>query len=545
MKYKGNSMVELRSPQKSVFDLSHERRLTAAMGKLIPINCVEALPGDMFRGNAEILLRLAPLLAPIYDTITLYVHHFFVPNRLLWDEWSDGDSFITGGRLGVGIDPVTAPVPPFINLEDWVANSLLTKYTIADYLGIPPIASGASATWAGVEIDLMPFVAYQLIWYEYYRDRNFVSDDILEFPVPSGEMLYSTPNGQWLLLRERDFLKDYYTAAQPNTQRGVEVLMPLAGTGSVSYLDISNVWNSDDSETGQLRWQNDGGTGRLGTTNPPAGAPVTARIENIDEVQLDASQVSINDFRTAYALQVWLERQQIAGSRYTETIQSHFAVRPQDSRLQRPEYIGGGRIPVKISEVVSTAYSENADTDVVPLANLAGHGVTYGNTNGFRYFATEHGFIMSIMSIMPKPSYQNGLPRMFRRGSLYDYPWPTLAKLGEQPVHKWELWFDPTMMVLDSQGNYPLFGYQSRYAEWKQAQSSNHGDFRDTLLFWTLTNDINSEPELGSAFLSAASVDDGRLFAVDNSGQNYWLYVHNSLTVKRALPYFSTPSLAN
>jgi len=545
-RYKGNTTVQLKSPNKSIFDLGHEKRITAAMGKLIPINCEELIPGDTARGNSEILLRLAPLLAPIYDQITLFVHNFFVPNRLIWGE--DWEEMITGGRLGVGIDPVTAPVPPFINVGEYAAEGMLEKYNVSDYLGVPPILTAAAAAWDDVEIDAMPFLGYQLIWYEYYRDRNFVSDSVLEFPVPAGELDFAT-YGEYFALRERDYLKDYFTAALPNTQRGVEVLMPLEGTGNVTYLPTSQVFEADgtpvaiDSLIGTTLG---GGAGDMRVNKTVVGTGGTdGRIENIDEVFLTASSVSINDFRSAYSLQVWLERNEIAGSRYTESIQAHFDVKPQDSRLQRPEYCGGGRINVKISEVVSTAYSQNQDDDTIAQGNLAGHGVTYGTANGFSYFATEHGFMYSILSIMPKPSYQNGLPRMFKRKTFLDYPWPTFAKLGEQPVWKWELYFSPAMMVEAEDGSYPLWGYQSRYADWKQRQSTNCGDFRDSLLFWTLTNEITAEPTLGTAFLSAASTDDGRIFAVDSSGQNYWMYIHNSFTVKRALPYFATPSLVN
>jgi len=539
--YKGNTTVQLKSPQKSVFDLSHDKRITAAMGKLIPINVTECLPGDRVKGNAEILLRLAPLLAPIYDQITLFVHNFFIPNRLVWEDWEE---FITGGRLGVGVDPVTAPIPPFVEVNDAKLDGQMEKYSLFDYMGVPPVLTAATG-WDDIELDMMPLLAYQLVWYEYYRDRNFVSDSVIEFPFPSGN---AELHGNELMykVQSRDFLKDYFTAALPSTQRGVEVLMPLEGSGTVSYLDTSLVKEGDGDlpSVNQILMANQT-TGMLGMTNGPGvGTNTGSRIENIDEVFLNASSVSINDFRSAYALQVWLERNEIAGSRYTESIQAHFDVRPQDSRLQRPEYLGGGRINVKISEVVSSAYSQNQDDDTIAQGNLAGHGVTYGTANGFRYFCTEHGFVISILSIMPKPSYQNGLPRMFKRKTFLDYPWPTFAKLGEQPVNKWELFFSPTTMTEAEDGSYPLFGYQSRYADWKQRYSTNCGDFRDTLLFWSLTREITAAPELGTAFLDASTTDDERIFAVENAGQNYWMYISNFMIVQRALPYFATPSLA-
>lgn len=545
MNYKGNTTVKLTKPQSSVFDLGKRRRDTVAMAKLVPIHAEEVLPGDVVNGGQEILVRLAPTLAPFYDVITLFVHTFFVPCRLLWEDWEE---FITGGRLGVGIDPVTAPIPPYFDIQNGVADGLLEKYNLADYLGIPIIPTADSALWANKEIDAMPFAAYQLIWYEYYRDRNFIDDDILSFPLPSGEISASEEDG-WMNLRERDFLKDYFTAALPNTQRGVEVLMPLAGTGSVTYLPTSKVFETD----GSLPIVGDAviGTSDVGTAGDlriniaAIGQDGdTGRIENIDEVSLETSSVSINDFRSAYALQVWLERNEIAGSRYTESLQAHWAVRPQDSRLQRPEYLGGQRATVNVSEVVSTA-AATFDSAEVPQANMAGHGIAYANQGHFKYYCPEYGYIISILSIMPVPTYQQGLPRMFRRRTFLDWPWPTFAKLGEQPVWDWEIYFNPENMIQDSGGNYPIFGYQSRYADWKQRQNSNHGDFRDTLLFWSLTTPYSETPTLNAAFLSAARTDDGQIFAVEGSGQNYWLLSKIHFMVKRQLPYYGTPNTLN
>lgn len=547
MNYKGNTTVKLTKPQRSVFDLGKRRRDTVAMAKLIPIHCEEVLPGDVVNGGQEVLVRLAPTLAPFYDVITLFVHTFFVPIRLLYEDWEE---FITGGRLGVGIDPVTAPIPPYFDMEEPVASSLLGAYSLMDYMGVPTIDNADSALWAGKELDLMPAAAYQLIWYEYYRDRNFVSDDILSFPLASGEMAWGTELENMLALRERDFLKDYFTAAQPNTQRGVEVLMPLAGTGSVTYLPTSRVFETDGSLPivgDAVIGTSDAGTpGDLRINIAAIGQDGdTGRIENIDEVSLETSSVSINDFRSAYALQVWLERNEIAGSRYTESLQAHWAVRPQDSRLQRPEYLGGQRATVNISEVVSTAAATFLTAEV-PQGNMAGHGIAYANQGQFKYYCPEYGYIISILSIMPVPTYQQGLPRMFRRRTFLDWPWPTFAKLGEQPVWDWELFFDPANMVQDSSGNYPIFGYQSRYADWKQRQNSNHGDFRNSLLFWSLTTPYSSTPTLDSAFLSAARTDDGQIFAADiDNGQFYWLLTKIHFMVKRQLPYYGTPNTLN
>jgi len=177
----------------------------------------------------------------------------------------------------------------------------------------------------------------------------------------------------------------------------------------------------------------------------------------------------------------------------------------------------------------------------VPQANMAGHGVTYGNTNRFNYFCTEHGFIIGIISIMNPPSYQQGLPRMFRRRSFLDYPWPTFAKLGEQQVNDHEIYADPASLTEDADGEMPLFGYQSRYADWKYICSTNHGDFKDTLLFWTLTRTFLEPPVLSETFNQFDDETQNRIFAVPDV-DSFWLYVNNRVTVKRPLPYFGTPN---
>lgn len=549
-KFAGFQSVKLDRPRKSTFDLTHDKRITTRMGRLTPVLTLEAVPSDMFHGSSEMLVRLAPLLAPIYDQIEVYVHFFFVPNRLLWEDWEE---FITGGRLGVGIDPVTAQIPPFFDIGEWLAGAgspIFGKSSLADYLGVPiwPFSGEVAADYDGLNIDAMPFLAYCKIYSDYYVDRNFVPDDDLDNPpLPVGSGILNFANGYtYLDTRLRNYRHDYFTSALPFTQRGEQVLIPV--DGAVTYMQQSIIKRSD---TGTPLSNNDL---LLSTQTSPdfppgtmgehsAGSPGTdglaVRVENIEGIT--NASTTINDFRAAYALQVWLERNAIGGSRYTESTQAHFGVKPQDSRLQRPEYIGGGRIPVKISEVVSTAFS-NDGTGVVPLANMGGHGVTYGNTNQFRYFCTEHGFIMGILSIMNPPSYHQGLPRMFRRKSFLDYPWPTFAKLGEQQVDKREIYADSVNMTEDADGEVPLFGYQSRYADWKYICNSNHGEFHDTLLFWTLTRDFATSPELGKVFNEFDDASQDRIFVVNQDEDNFWLYVHNKVSVKRPLPYFGTPN---
>lgn len=544
-KYAGFNSVELTKPPRSMFDLSNWQRLTTRATRLTTVLVRECVPGDTWNGSSEILLRVAPLLAPIYDSLRIYVHYFFVPYRLLWSEW---ETFITGGRLGVGIDPVNAPLPPYYRFQDMADYAeVFSDSNLLDYLGMPNVTALTGFSWEDFEVlapdakfEVLVPLAYQKVWMDYYRDRNFIPDDYLDFPVPSGNILATHPPLQYLINRQRGWEHDYFTSALPFTQRGEEVLMPLAGQGSVTYLDQSVVLNTAGNpvSAGQLQAGDNLGNDVTHLYDDANGG---ARIQNIDEVLLTASSVSINDFRSAYALQVWLERNAVGGSRYNESTQAHFGVRPQDSRLQRPEYIGGGLMPVRISEIVSTAYSDDG-TDTVPLANLAGHGISYGTTNQFRYFTPEHGVILGIASITYPGSYYQGMPRHFLRSTFLDYPWPTFAKLGEQPVYNYELYALPVNFVDDEAGEKPVFGYQSRYADWKNAQNSTHGAFRTSLNFWHLSRTFTGTPVLGETFTVMQGQEQNRIFAVQGDSDNFWLYVNNQVRVKRCLPYFGTPN---
>lgn len=294
-KYAGNTTVELKRPQRSQFDMSHTRRLTTRAGRLTPCFIAECVPGDTWRGSSEVLLRLAPLLAPIYDEITLTVHYFFVPNRLLWDEWEE---FITGGRLGGSVAPDDAPIPPFFDIGVGLGEDDFGKSTLPDYLGVPDFSQlpgyVSPTAYNGCTLDAMPFFAYQKVYMDYYRDRNFVADNTYDLPQTSGLKAIGT----WFNLQTRGWQADYFTAALPFTQRGDEVLMPLAGTGSVSYMNVSQVFDADgdpSSATGNLQVAIGDPQFRI----PGIAGGFPGRVENIDEVNFDASSVSINDFRTA------------------------------------------------------------------------------------------------------------------------------------------------------------------------------------------------------------------------------------------------------
>lgn len=272
-------------------------------------------------------------------------------------------------------------------------------------------------------------------------------------------------------------------------------------------------------------------------------------IQNMDpngtlEADLSAVTAStINELREAFQLQKWLERNMRNGSRYIESILAHFGVKSSDARLQRPEYLGGGKSPVVISEVLQTSGTTTQEIDPLynsPQGNMAGHAVSAGQTNYFKKFFEEHGFIIGIMSIMPRTSYQQGIPRIFNKFDKFDYFWPEFAHLGEQEVKNQELYFDTSA----TQKNDDTFGYQSRYAEYRYIPSSVAGDFRDNLLFWHLGRKFENVPSLGEAFITADPQNNGweRIFAVqDAEVHKIWVQMIHKVKAVRPMPVFADP----
>lgn len=481
-------------------------------------------------------MKFAPLLFPIFARLYVFVHWHFVPYRIVASWFPD---FITGGRLG---EQVTAPaVPSRFEFDDVGARakSLMAKSTISQYLGIPPMSDATINALGARTFDVLPFACFYKVWYDWYRDRNYTADNTI-LPLAAGTISATATIDALMETKWRHWEADYFTTAQTNTQRGAEVLMPLQGTGSVTYSPTSTLRRTDGTlaAISLLAGTTAGSAGQLAVEKTASGASgVSGRLENIATVSLTSSDVSINDFRRAYALQVWLERNQLAGSRMDESIMAHFGRRTSDSRLQMAEYLGGSKTAVQISELLS-----QSEVGADPLGSYGGNAMSYGNDNKFTYNCEEWGMIFATMSVMPKTSYKQGLPRMFQqRNSFLDYPWPTFAHLGEQEVYNNELWIDSTSLPVDRTAQ-PIFGYTSRYSDWKQMSSFDSGDFFDTMEAWTITRKFSSLPVLGNTFVQFDSALQDQIFAVA-AADTLWCYVYNNVKVKRSLPYYGTPKL--
>lgn len=504
--------IKLSRPKRNKFDLSHERKMSLDMGILTPIMCQEIVPGDSFRVRSEILLRMAPMLAPVMHRVNVFTHFFFVPNRLLWDEWED---FITGGREGT-----TVPVAPHMDSEDMgVADG-----SLADYLGMPADFGSVE----GVPINALPFRAYQLVYDEYYRDQNLTAPlDILK---TSGNIAPGAEMTKLMSLRRRAWEKDYFTSALPWAQRGGAVGVPVTGSVGAGTFRTGD-WQRNTGGAATVGNMQIAGGG-LSVSSGEPGVGIGSDI--VGSGSLTNASVTINELRRSSRLQEWLEKNARGGARYVEQILSHFGVKSSDARLQRPEYLGGGKQPIVISEVLSTV---GDFTEPVPQGNMSGHGVSFGTSNGFKRGFEEHGFVIGLMSVLPKTAYQQGLPKMFRRDDKFDYYWPEFANIGEQQVLNSEIYFAADDLDPDA-----VWGYQSRYAEYKYHCDSVHGDFKNSLAFWHMGRIFATPPVLNTAFIEADPTE--RIFAVtDPVADKLYCQVFNRVDALRPMPYFGTPML--
>ena len=412
----------------------------------------------------------------------------FVPYRLLWSGWED---FITGGANGA--DASTLPL--------WSPGTPQTEGSLWDYLGFPtgvvPTASSAPVAF--------PQYAYNLIFNEYYRDENLQAESLLTGGI-----------------KTRNWEKDYFTASLPWQQRGIAPALPISGTTKA-------IWPEVDATHTPFTLQGDMVTGPI-VYKPRFGD--TKGLLEANTIDLStASTFNVSDLRLAFQIQKWMERNARAGARYTESLRAHFGVSPRDDRLQRPEYIGGSKTPVIVSEVLQTSSTDATS----PQGNMAGHGISVASTFCGKYRATEHGLIMGILSIMPRTMYQQGHDRQWLRRSRYDFYFPEFANLSEQAILNCELYATTVEAT-----NKAIFGYQGRYDEMRTKRNMVCGQMRSTFDYWHLGRIFSSQPALNESFIQC--VPDKRIFAAP-SEPGFIVQFANLIKAWRPIPIQSDPGL--
>lgn len=538
--------VLLRRPKRNKFDLSRVNKLTCEAGEIVPIFLEECVPDDSFKLATANRIRLAPQVLPLMHQIDVSMYWFFVPCRILWSNWEE---FITGGKNGT-----SAPIIPYLNFSQGTSSYFKTAGVglLSDYLGVPTNANAISyGRIDASSFNILPFSAYVKIYNDYFRDENFTDElpyELMDgyqgdfsvsgniFPNIYGGTASSPAVNPWQRVYGGCFLaswkKEYFTSALPNTQRGPIVNIPLGDTAPVVFGNPGenvSVYNSYIGTTKSVPSPGDpiykGGQ---------AGDMTTGRMQPMMADLSDATNTNIIELRRAFRIQEFLERMNAGGSRLTEMIYSMFGVKSPDARLQRAEFIGASHNPV----LVDAVYQTSATQEGSPLADFAGKAISVGGQKPISYYCKEHGYIMGLMVIRPRPEYQNITRRHWMHGltGKFDYFWPILANIGDQEILNRELY------APSSKGNDP-FGYTARYQEYRFAPSETHGEMQTALKYFHMNRIFDSQPVLNQQFMNCNPRTD--MFTVTDGeiSHHYWCEILIGCQANRPIPKFGTPML--
>lgn len=503
---------------RSVFNRSHGHKTTFDAGYLIPFYVDEALPGDTFTVRASMFARLQTPVVPFMDNLRLDVFFFAVPLRLLWDKWQKmmGERDNPGDSIDFQTPVVTWPVGGY------------ARHSLSDYFGIPVGNYGV-----GDYVTAFHHRAYNRIWNEWFRDEN------LQQRVPQNTGDGPDSAADYVLLK-RGKRHDYFTSCLPWPQKAVSaVSIPLGSSAPVNIVGDGSAptFLTYNNVVSPLKHPNSSANVAVSAASSGATVDMKWSAPHLSgTVDLsNATAATINELREAFQVQRLLERDARGGSRYTEILRSHFGVVSPDQRLQRPEYLGGGSVDVRVNPVAQTSASNAQPT---PQGNLAAYAVAGGQA-GFTKAFTEHCVLMGLVMARADLSYQQGMPRMFSRRTRYDFYWPSLAHLGEQAVLNKEIFL---------QGNatdQEVFGYQERWAEYRYAPSKITGAFRSTdatsLDAWHLAQEFAALPTLGAAFIQEDPPLD-RVVAVP-SEPHFLFDSHLNVRCARPMPTYSVPGL--
>ena len=540
---------------RSRFDRSASLKTSFNAGDVVPFFLEEVLPGDTFSVDTSKVVRMQTLLTPMMDNVYLDTYYFFVPNRLVWDHWKE----FCGENTESAWIPQTEYTMPQITSP---ADTGWSVGTLADYFGIP---TGV----AGLSVSALPFRAYALIMNEWFRDQNLQdplvvpTDDSTVAGVNSGTFVTDVAKGGKPFIAAK--YHDYFTSALPAPQKGPDVAIPVAQAASYPVYPLARSVSPSGADS--LKWQKRDGSnfnynssqyGVFGLSSAFSDGASASDSTILNQVEVgpnsvqdvipanlwavadgNAAAATINQLRLAFQIQKFYERQARGGSRYTEVVRSFFGVTSPDARLQRPEYLGGNRVPINVNQIVQQSGTESSGT---PQGTVVGQSLTTDKHSDFTKSFTEHGLIIGVMVARYDHTYQQGLNRLWSRKDKFDFYWPVFANIGEQAIKNKEIFAQGT----DKDNE--VFGYQEAWAEYRYKPNLVTGEMRSayaqSLDVWHLADDYSTLPSLSDSWIREDKANIDRVLAVTSAVSNQFfadIYVKNYCT--RPMPMYSVPGL--
>ena len=557
--------------KRSIFDLSYGHKTTFNTGDLVPIMVQEVLPGDTFNVKTNYVIRTTTPIKPVMDVMYCDLYYFFVPNRLVWEHWEE---FMGENKDGAWTEDQTEYNIPGISF----AMNAVEQGSALDHMGVPiNIKTTGDEALTTNTINALPVRGYGLIWNEYFRDENIIPP--IKVPRGDSTMNYSdsktnqsianTGNGLFKVAK----FHDYFTSALPGPQKGdpvtigiggqapiltgetdnsqqptnnlrMKALNPTPGTSLLNFLYYDNTTGATPELNQGLKAATQAviGSGKNQDIEP-AGDYTNDQYLVPTNLYADLSQatsININDLRMAFQVQKLLERDARGGTRYIEIIKAHFGVTSSDARMQRPEYLGGKRFPINMAQVLQTS-STNEES---PQGNTSAFSLTGGTNQSFTKSFTEHGYIIGLACVRTIHSYQQGLNKLWSRKRRFDFYWPALANIGEQPILNKEIYYQGGDGKVDNE----VFGYMPAWTEYRKNQNIISGEMRSTaaqpLDIWHYGDKYETLPTLSEGWLKETTANVDRTLAVQSSNSNQILAdFYFKIKAARPMPTFSIPGL--